>query len=282
MGPWAAPTEWTVTTRAATSEGLGWDRVLPGGEQAPHPVSAHLQAPREKRKGRARAEGLADLAAPAEPGAGPGSRRAGIIDGLGAREAWQACQKPLLTRATCAARGLCRPPQAPPPPSARCPRLCVGRGDSLLGVSPPHGPGQRPVGSKAAPWGPLAEGRGLQRATHAARLSLEGSARGQGWAKVKPDGLGAPRGRRAIRHRYLPRRQITNTFLSEGLAATGLRALMPPSCGHSAWGWGWGGGGGVDGFGGSGWPAAGETGTPAVPTHCPACKLSPCQAPTST
>lgn len=34
-----------------------------------------------------------------------------------------------------------------------------------------------------------------------------------------------------------PAAKITNTFLSEGLAATGLRALMPPSCGHT-----WGGG----------------------------------------
>lgn len=30
-----------------------------------------------------------------------------------------------------------------------------------------------------------------------------------------------------------PAAEITNTFLSEGLAATGLRALMPPSCGHT-------------------------------------------------
>lgn len=131
-------------------------------------------------------------------------------------------------------------PLAPLLPSARCPRLCISRGDSLLGVQLPHGPGRCPVGSKAAPWGPAPEGRGLQRLPTWAWLPLEGSARGQGWAKVKPDGLGAPRGRRAIRHRYLPCRQITNTFLSEGLAATGLRALMPPSCGHTAWGWGWG------------------------------------------
>lgn len=47
MGPWAAPTEWTVTRRAATSEGLGWDRVLPGGEQAPHPVCPPPGAQRE-------------------------------------------------------------------------------------------------------------------------------------------------------------------------------------------------------------------------------------------
>lgn len=30
-----------------------------------------------------------------------------------------------------------------------------------------------------------------------------------------------------------PTAKITNTFFSEGPAATGLRALMPPSCGHS-------------------------------------------------
>lgn len=30
-----------------------------------------------------------------------------------------------------------------------------------------------------------------------------------------------------------PAAKITNTFFSEGPAATGLRALMPPSCGHS-------------------------------------------------
>lgn len=30
-----------------------------------------------------------------------------------------------------------------------------------------------------------------------------------------------------------PAAEITNTFLSEGLAATGLWALMPPSCGHT-------------------------------------------------
>ena len=99
-GSLGGTTERTVTTRAAAYKGLGWDGVLPEGEQAPHPISAHLQAPREKRKGGAAVEGLADLAAPAEPRAGPGSRRAGIIDGLGAWEAWQACQKPLLTRAT--------------------------------------------------------------------------------------------------------------------------------------------------------------------------------------
>lgn len=33
-----------------------------------------------------------------------------------------------------------------------------------------------------------------------------------------------------------PAAKITNTFLSEGLAATGLWALMPPSCGHTGWG----------------------------------------------
>ena len=140
------------------------------------------------------------------------------------------------------------PPPAPPLPSARCPWLCIGRGDSPLGVWLPRGPGWCPVGSKAAPWGPAPEGRGLQRLPTWARLPLEGSARGQGWAKVKPDGLGAPRGRRAIRHRYLPCRQITNTFLSEGLAATGLRALMPPSCGHTAWGWGRGSAGAAGGL----------------------------------
>lgn len=32
--------------------------------------------------------------------------------------------------------------------------------------------------------------------------------------------------------------EITNTFLSEGLAATGLRTLMPPSCGHTGRGLG--------------------------------------------
>ena len=30
-----------------------------------------------------------------------------------------------------------------------------------------------------------------------------------------------------------PAAKITNTFFSEGPAATGLRALMPPSCGHA-------------------------------------------------
>lgn len=35
-----------------------------------------------------------------------------------------------------------------------------------------------------------------------------------------------------------PAAEITNTFLSEGLAATGLWALMPPSCGHNGWGLG--------------------------------------------
>lgn len=33
-----------------------------------------------------------------------------------------------------------------------------------------------------------------------------------------------------------PAAKITNTFFSEGPAATGLRALMPPSCGHSGLG----------------------------------------------
>lgn len=47
-----------------------------------------------------------------------------------------------------------------------------------------------------------------------------------------------PVGRVAIRHRYLPDAEITNTFLSEGLAATGLRVLMPPSCGHTGLGGG--------------------------------------------
>ena len=89
--------------------------------------------------------------------------------------------------------------------------------------------------SSNRPLGPCAGGAESAEAAHEGWLPLEGSARGQGWAKIKPDGLGAPRGRRAIRHRYLPGRQITNTFLSEGLAATGLWALMPPSCGHSAW-----------------------------------------------
>lgn len=35
-----------------------------------------------------------------------------------------------------------------------------------------------------------------------------------------------------------PAAEITNTFLSEGLAATGLRVLMPYSCGHNGGGWG--------------------------------------------
>lgn len=37
-----------------------------------------------------------------------------------------------------------------------------------------------------------------------------------------------------------PAAKITNTFLSEGLAAIGLRALMLPSCGHTGRGLGWG------------------------------------------
>ena len=136
-----------------------------------------------------------------------------------------------------------RAPPAPTDPSAAlCPvptALHPQRGQPARGAaSLQHQP--VPSGQQGRPVGPCAGGAESAEAAHEARLPLEGSARGQGWAKIKPDGLGAPRGRRAIRHRYLPGRQITNTFLSEGLAATGLWALMPPSCGHSAWGWGWG------------------------------------------
>lgn len=63
--------------------------------------------------------------------------------------------------------------------------------------------------------------------------------------------------------------KITNTFLSEGLAATGLQALMPPSCGHT--GWGLGVGEGMErGCGGlaSGWPDGGVPAAPNTPSMC--------------
>lgn len=114
----------------------------------------------------------------------------------------------------------------------------------------------------------------------APRLRSEGTARGQGWgpkgtlrqAKVKPDGPG-PRGAGGPFVTVIcPAAEITNTFLSEGLAATGPRALMPPSCGHMGRGGGLG-----EGAGAStprpegGVPAA----APSAPPGSPHCSLWP-------
>lgn len=86
-----------------------------------------------------------------------------------------------------------------------------------------------------------------------------------------------PVGRVAIRHRYLPDAEITNTFLSEGLAATGLRVLMPPSCGHTGLGWG----GGRRGGGLAGWPERGGLHAPDISPPPPeiAPGLSQCHPP---
>lgn len=76
-----------------------------------------------------------------------------------------------------------------------------------------------------SPW-PPSRGPGLT-------LRVFVSPRGQGWrlkgihrqAKVKPDGLGGPAGRGGPFVTVIcPAAKITNTFLSEGLPATGLRA----------------------------------------------------------